>query len=293
LQSVHRSAIIQSPGFFSGLTRTEVNVISKHIIKINLKGKKALPDKIGMGELGDLLKHLESAIKASIPIEDRIEHSESPDRSEPIISLVSLREGNSVDMGTAILGFGISAIRDISISIDDRRFDMLEPKTHDELRRASNWLVKRGLELELEANEELNVRAFHISKRDPIPPPTLPDFTIDGQATIWGYLVKVGGEKPRSIVYFPDKSKITLTSDELVAKDLAAHLYDEVGIEGIATWRSRDWKLVAFKPLRVLDYRPSNTDIEQTFQDLSSATQGRWEGVDAEEYIKDLRDENS
>ncbi len=227
-------------------------MISKHVISINLKGKNGRPDKIGMGELGDLLKHLEAAIKASIPIEDRIEHSESLDRSDPIVSLVSLREGNSVDMGAAILDFGIPAISDISISIDNRAFDTLEPKTHEELRRASNWLTKRNLELELEGNEELNIRSVYISKKDPIPPPTSSDFTVDGQTIIWGYLVKVGGEKPRSVIYFPDKSKITLTSDELVAKDLAAHLYDEVGIEGIATWRSRDWKLIAFKPLKVL-----------------------------------------
>jgi hypothetical protein len=261
---------------------------SKHIIKFNLKGGNARPDKIGMGELGDLLKHIEAAIRAAVPIGDRISHLED---SDPLVSLVSLQEGNSVDMGAAILDYGIPAFSEICLAIENDSFNGLEVKSHEEINRVSNWVVRRRLELEIEPDEQLGINRISISKEHPVPSPSAPDFTVDGQTTAWGFLTQVGGVKPRAALLFPDKSKVIISADEIVTKQLGERLYEDVGIEGIARWRIRDWKMTSFKAIRLLDYRPQTTDVAQTFKDLSVASEGRFDDINAEDYLKELRGE--
>lgn len=261
---------------------------NKHIVNFNIKGISARPDTIGMGELGDLLKRLEAAIRSAVSPEDRIEQSGNPD---PLVSLVSLREGDSSDMGMAVLDYGVPALAGITEAIATGDYSRIAPDSQAELSNISKWVSRRKFELEIEEDSQFNIRRAVISRKRPVPSPSSTALTVDGVTTAWGYLVRAGGEKPRAALRFPNGTKVTITADEIVTKELGGRLYEDVGIEGIGTWRIRDWKLVAFKATRVLEYRPQQTDPVQTFKDLANASKGRWDEIDAETFVREIRGE--
>jgi hypothetical protein len=77
--------------------------------------------------------------------------------------------------------------------------------------------------------------------------------------------------------------------NEELAKDLGKLIYRDIGIKGVARWRIDDWKVLGFKATGVSDYRPDSSGLVQAFADLAEASRGRWENVDAAEYVKDVR----
>lgn len=259
---------------------------ARNVIKFNIKGRNARPDTIGMSELGNLLKLIDGAIRATVPVVDRIAHAAE---KAPLVSLVMLQEGKSSDMGMSVLDYGVPAVSNITEAIASESYSNMPPESHDLIYRIYRWVSNKKFQFEIEENATLNIRHAVISRQHPVPPPLSPAFTVSGVTTAWGLLMRAGGKKPRAALLFPDEQKITISADAIVTKQLGERLYENVGIEGIATWRVRDWKMVAFKAIRVLEYRPQETDIVRIFRELSEASGGRWEGIDPEEYVRELR----
>ena len=63
--------------------------------------------------------------------------------------------------------------------------------------------------------------------------------------------------------------------------------YEVVVVEGQATWDSETWQILDFKVTGIADFTAA--DPYQAMQDLAAAAQGHWEGVDALEYVRELR----
>jgi len=261
---------------------------TRFIIRFNIAGNGATPETIGMGDLGELLRHLDEAIKAAVPPELRIEHAS---QHAPLVSLVSVKEGNSSDMGMAVLDYGVPALSDLTEAIATGLHSRMPVNSQENLSFISKWVIKKGYVFEFEGDAALKVRHAVISREHPVASPYSSDAVADGVTNVWGFLLRAGGREPRSTLLFPNGEKLAVTGDELVTKQLAQRLYEDVGIEGIATWRSSDWKMVAFKAQRVLEYRPQDADVVQAFTDLAEASGGRWDDVDAAAYVRDLRGE--
>jgi hypothetical protein len=261
---------------------------NKHEIRFDLKGHNTRPDSIGMGDLGDLLKHLDAAIRTGVPPEQRVAHAKDPD---PLVSLISIKEGNSSDMAMVVLDYGLPALGEITGAISSGDYTTINSRTHEELYNISKWTARRRVALEFEGDDRLGISPATISRKHPVPPPSAPKFKVDGVTTAWGYLLQAGGKKPRVALLFPDGEKVILTADEVIAKELGQRLYEDVGIEGVATWSVPGWRMVSFRATRVLDYQPQRTDLVQTFKDLAQASEGRWNDVDAESYVRELRGE--
>jgi hypothetical protein len=258
----------------------------KYVARFNIKGRNARPDTIGMGELGDLLKFWESTIKAAVRIEDR---TSDTDGGSPLVSLVDVKEGNSSDMGIAMLDYVVPAFSAISEAVATGSYSKIPSACQEGLHRISKWASRRLFEIEIEADVTQNIYHGVISRKNSVPSPASPNFSVDGLTTAWGYLLQVGGKKPRIALEFPDGSKIVITADEEVTKEVSARLYENVGIEGIATWSVSDWKMTAFRAIRLLEYRPQKSNLVDTFKELAEAAKGRWDEVDAEKFVQDLR----
>jgi hypothetical protein len=68
-------------------------------------------------------------------------------------------------------------------------------------------------------------------------------------------------------------------------------IYRDIGIRGVATWRIDDWSILSFRATELSEYRPHETTLTETFQNLRDASEGRWESIDPASYVNDLRSE--
>ncbi|MBI5153624.1 hypothetical protein HZA57_00170 [Candidatus Poribacteria bacterium] len=80
---------------------------------------------------------------------------------------------------------------------------------------------------------------------------------------------------------------IQAEATEALARELGAHLYEEVAVEGEATWNARTWEIENFRVLGVHPFAPS--DPVSAFEQLQQASAGTWDRVDAREYVNAVR----
>lgn len=121
--------------------------------------------------------------------------------------------------------------------------------------------------------------------------PTNELVTAQGDTTIYGRLIRVGGVGPRATLLTPDGKHLHVELSESMAVALASsgRLHEDVGIEGGATWRVDTWEILEFRAQRITAYRPDKTNLVETFEALAKAAGDRWEGVDAERFVAGLR----
>jgi hypothetical protein len=116
--------------------------------------------------------------------------------------------------------------------------------------------------------------------------------TVSGESDIWGHLLKVGGDHdPKAVLRLRNQKLFAVEVTKAIVLELQnlKLIYKDVGLAGIATWRRDDWSLVAFRATAVLDYRPDETNPEQTFHDLARASGGRWDSINPDDYVNKLR----
>lgn len=125
------------------------------------------------------------------------------------------------------------------------------------------------------------------------PPGPRPVHYPVGDTTLYGHLIRVGGSPPVATLVLHDGSSLDCPVTVKLARKLGPLLYREVGLEGEATWRTGDWEIVAFRPKRLTEYRPHEQSLTETFRKLAEVSGGRWDHVDADEYMRELRGDDS
>jgi hypothetical protein len=178
----------------------------------------------------------------------------------------------------------------ISHAVAAQDYHTLPPSAQLELATLSKQMVKRDWVVEFLADPALHIEHAKISTEHPVPEP-LPPPSATGTTVVFGRCVRVGGAgAPRAEIRLPEGNLLYIDVSEEMAKELARRLYDEVCIEGRATWRTTDWTLLDFKAAHVTDYRP--TGLVEAFEQLARAAGGRWNNVRADEYVRELRSED-
>lgn len=202
------------------------------------------------------------------------------------VSLVGVEPGSN--RLTLALAAGLAtAASVVSGSVATGAYDDLPGTALAALHEVSDQAAKRKWSVDFLEDKRNKVRAARISAEHPIPPPPRPPFAT-GTTSILGRCVRVGGAtKPRAEIRLTTGGLLNIDVSEELARSLARNLYDEVCIEGVATWRTDDWSLESFVASRVTEYR--HTDLVQAFERLSSVARGAWDGVDAEAYVHSLR----
>jgi hypothetical protein len=83
----------------------------------------------------------------------------------------------------------------------------------------------------------------------------VPDTVLRGETTLYGYVVRVGGEDPVVRLRYSDREPaISCTVTETLARDVAKKLYSWVGLSGTAEWNRRDNSLVEFHATGLLPF---------------------------------------
>lgn len=98
--------------------------------------------------------------------------------------------------------------------------------------------------------------------------------TIKGQTTIYGEVRAAGGDKnPRATLKINDEYTISFDVKKNVAEQLAAHLYNHVGLKGTAKWDKNTYKILGFKVDSVIIIE--HKSLIDTFRDLGKSLGGQ------------------
>jgi hypothetical protein len=253
----------------------------RHEVQVAITGAQMSPEEVSLRELAAVLQRLDAAIQSYAA-----ERLDVPAGVE--VSLVDIR--NSSD--SLILSVPeplLPAVITISESFHRGDYSRLPRATYKELYELSDTVVRRGWGLEIREQADAGVSYANLTPAVPLAPPAGP-VHLRGTSTVHGRCLRVGGStKPRAEIRLSSGELLNIDLSEALAKDLAPQLYEEVALEGTATWDPDTWKIVSFRVNEVLPYR--KVDPALAFRELSEAAAGRWDEVDPIAYVRRLRDE--
>jgi hypothetical protein len=117
------------------------------------------------------------------------------------------------------------------------------------------------------------------------PPPPPPEVT--GDTTLLARCLRVGGVRPKAELRLQTGELLYPDVSEEIARELGKRLYEEVVVRATATWRTDNWQVVQLRIDSVSSFR--RVDPVLAFKELTEAAKGRWDEVDAREYVESLR----
>jgi len=93
------------------------------------------------------------------------------------------------------------------------------------------------------------------------------DYEVRGDTTLYGEVLKAGGENPRVQIKINDEYTISFDVKKEIAIYLATKLYKEVGLKGNAKWNTKTYKVLDFRAESIVDIEPTN--IRDSFKELN------------------------
>jgi hypothetical protein len=245
--------------------------------RVELSGNGLTPESVDVRVLCGILMKLESAVRSAAG------QSREVAESERLLSLTG------VDAGSEKLSFTASAkaaqgLKKIGRAVKRGDFSKLPPDCHSDLHHVSKELAQRSWTFKLKGT---SLPEAVISEANPIPEPEAPP-RRSGPRTLYGRLTRVGGDGHlRGILQLDNGENVSIAMSEDEARKLAPRIYEEIGIEGEADWDVDTRKVHRITLTRVLAYE--KTDILTAFRELKEAAEGRWDGVNAKEFVKAQR----
>jgi hypothetical protein len=253
---------------------------------IKLSGADVAPETVRASDLAEFLIQLEKAILATV-MNGKDFTLDAP-QQDLKVSLVSIEPG-SESLAFALTSDVMSGVSLLSRAYYERNYSTIPLEAQQSLHEISKQAASQSWEVEFVENEQFNIPRAIISDDNPVPAPKV--IVAQGDTTIYGRLIRVGGVSPRAMLEMPDGRYLYIELAENMAVTLASkeRLYKDVGIEGTATWRVDTWELIRFKANRITKYQPSKHNIVTTFEDLAEAAGDRWIGIDVEQLIAEMR----
>ncbi len=259
---------------------------TKERLLIKLSGAGVSPETVRASDLADFLSRFEKAVLETVLSKEGI----TPEtlEQEVTFSLIAIEAGSEV-LTFALMREVFPGVSLISQAIANHDYSGIPVTAHQALHEISNQATKKNWSVVFVADQNHRIQEAVISEVDPVPPPKI--VTAQGDTTIYGRLIRVGGVRPRAMITLPDEGYLYIDLTESMAVELASkeRLYKDVGIEGTATWRVDTWEIVEFKAKRITVYQPHETNLVKTFEALAEAAGDRWEGVDVDRFIAELR----
>jgi hypothetical protein len=255
--------------------------MNRHEVQVAITGAQVSPEEVSLRELVAVLTRLDAAIQSYA-----VAKLEVPEGLA--VSLVDIRSG-SESLVLSVPDPLLPAVVTIAESFQRGDYSALPNATYKELYELSETVVGRGWSLEIREEPKVGIPYASLTPEAPLAPPAAP-VQLKGTSTIHGRCLRVGGStKPRAEIRLDSGELLNVDLSETLAKELAPQLYEEVALEGTATWDPDTWKIEHFRVSDVLPYR--KTDPALAFRELAEAAGGRWDGVDPLDYVRTLRDE--
>lgn len=120
-------------------------------------------------------------------------------------------------------------------------------------------------------------------------PADAPDARIKGETTMVGRLRAIGGLRPTLHLETRPRS-VTITATIEQARDVASFLYQTIVVDVAAEWSVESSDLASCK---LLQWRPGpDSSLTQGAHAMADHHGSVWEGVDAAEWVRQLRSED-
>ncbi len=112
---------------------------------------------------------------------------------------------------------------------------------------------------------------------------TIPN-SITGETTIYGKIIRIGGEEPRLHFRINEDEKLIFDIDESLAKKLAPRIYEYIGLVGRATWNATTFNIENFEILRPIQL--DNQPLNIAFNEIKGLIGKHWDELeDIENYL--------
>lgn len=250
--------------------------------QVKIQGPK--PDEVSASYLADVLRRIETSI-----VELARANSLAFPESGPALSLIDVEEGSD------LLTFSISepvapAIAVISNAVATHEYSALSREAHSELYGLSERLRGAGWGMEILANDRAGIKPAAITPDRGVDAPAALA-TISGTTTLLARCLRVGGAtQPKAELRLTQGGHLLhVKVSEIIARHLGKHLYDEVLLAGLATWRTDTWEVTDFRVKSVSEFNRVTPSV--AFRELAEQAGDILDDADAWQLVINGREE--
>ncbi len=221
---------------------------------ITLAGDDVSPETVPASELAEFLVQFETAVIQTVLAKNEVSIEQAD--QELFVSLVEIT-GGSEALTFALSGDTMLGASLISNALFLNDYSSLPLKAHEALHNISAQATRNQWSVEFVGDKKRDIKNAVISVDNPVPRPKV--VKVQGDTTIYGRLTRVGGVRPRAMLKMTNNQYIYIELSKSMAVELASEerLYEEVGLEGTATWRVDTMEMLDFKARRITNYRAS------------------------------------
>ncbi len=256
----------------------------KYHFRVHVSGERFSPESLALEEIADFLVNLEQMVAAVVAHK----HPNLDIERRGVIRLSSLTEG-SVDLacstpyretGTALRSIGsVAEDGDTARLPEEARAPFLKLlkfnhdfRTNTEIRESGGTRTRLAI---LTPDTRINSPAASVS--------------ISGTTTLYGELLRIGGDPPRARIRLMDGEAISCTvRSRDLARELARRLYETIGVRGKGEWETVRMKLVKFHVDELTEYR--QTSLMEAIESLREVAEEHYQKIDdINAFVADLR----
>lgn len=243
-------------------------------------GREVSPETLSFKDLAELL----------VPVQDALTKMALDAELDGLapFKLVGEAKTASADLTARIPASIQSAAATLTSAVASGDWSEVPKDAHSEIYNLSKVLARRNWRMRFLPSGTEGIVAAEISPERPVAEPTAPT-QVQELTSIYGELLVVGGvdaTKYGRLRLF-DGRVIPLDLSEAIAKQLAPRLFEEVCLEGVATWNTVTMRITRFKVARVTEYRA--TDPREAFAALRDAVDGAFDEIDPIVYQRRVR----
>jgi hypothetical protein len=248
-------------------------------LRIDIVGPR--PSEVDIEDLATILEDFRKAVTGCL------DSNHADNEFSGRISLVDVVEGSD-GLVFEVQAQAATAVGRLSRALRSRSYGDLPSASHTALYRINQFTAKRKWGIRIRAKKSVGVEPVEVIEPNHVDPPAQRR-TISGSTSLLARCLRVGGATtPTAELRLPNKRLLYVQVLESVARELGKRLYDQVVLSGEAVWDARDGELREFKVKEVSSFQDVPVDI--AFKELASKARGRWDDVDAESYVKKIRE---
>ncbi|MCB1189631.1 MAG: hypothetical protein H7A23_17660 [Leptospiraceae bacterium] len=250
------------------------------LMHVKFHGNHISPEKLSLSELSDVLVNLEKSILPIISMKN-------PDiANEFSLSLSRIEKGS---LALSFQSSHFSNLREafffLKDLVDTDSLYKLPYKSIEPFKKIYSFIKEKAISMELSDSSEVIMNLLYSHELD------IPEkFSLSGETTIYGRLLRIGGKSPSVQIQINDKEIITCSASEKIVKMLekANRLYEYVGVTGEAKWNPDDYSIQSLDIERIENYEQA--DPSNIMAELSKEIGHYFKNINPEQYVSELRD---
>lgn len=249
------------------------------IIEVRLTGGDLPPERVNARDAAALIAAVEGMLAAVVARDRGVELNET----DVVISLAELRpSGYALVFTTPHPGVVENAFAAVVESVTADRLELLPIRAIDALREVRRISRKYGIDTEFAASDGKKRGARRVIVR-PSLRVEIEQRGICGTETIYGTVIRVGGEEPpRAKLRLLHGQVLTCDINRrkswMIARELGGRLYQIVGVRGEARYSLVDRSILHFRIESVLPF--SEIGIDRALNALADAGGAAFAGID-------------